>query len=50
LKEALAPTTVMTGNVTQLIIDLTQYLRFNKQSRHELALRVINGMYVVIPF
>lgn len=28
VKEILAPTTVMTGNVTQLFIDMTHYLKF----------------------
>ena len=49
-KEVLAPTTVMTGNITQLFIDMTNYLKLNKLHRHEIRLRIINGFYVILPF
>jgi uncharacterized membrane protein YoaK (UPF0700 family) len=49
-KEVLAPTTVMTGNVTQLIIDLTGYLKNKDQEKQNLKLRVVHAMYVILPF
>jgi uncharacterized membrane protein YoaK (UPF0700 family) len=49
-KEILAPTTVMTGNVTQLFTDLTNYVKLSKQSKQEFAMRIINGIYVILPF
>jgi uncharacterized membrane protein YoaK (UPF0700 family) len=50
VKEMSAPTTVMTGNVTQLFIDITNYLRFNGQNRHDIAIRITKGMYVIFSF
>jgi uncharacterized membrane protein YoaK (UPF0700 family) len=50
VKEILAPTTVMTGNVTQLFIDMTNYLRLSEQRRHEFIVRIFNGIYVILPF
>jgi uncharacterized membrane protein YoaK (UPF0700 family) len=49
-KEVLAPTTVMTGNVTQLIIDLTGYLKNKDLEKQNLELRVVHAMYVILPF
>ena len=49
-KEVLAPTTVMTGNVTQLIIDLTGYLKNKDLEKQNLKLRVVHAMYVILPF
>jgi uncharacterized membrane protein YoaK (UPF0700 family) len=50
VKEILAPTTVMTGNVTQLFIDMTNYLKFGGQKRNEFSTRIVNGVYVILPF
>jgi uncharacterized membrane protein YoaK (UPF0700 family) len=50
VKEILAPTTVMTGNVTQLFIDMTNYLELSEQRKQEFTLRIINGIYVILPF
>jgi uncharacterized membrane protein YoaK (UPF0700 family) len=49
-KEILSPTTVMTGNVTQLLIDLTNFVKLSDQSREQFSVRIINGMYVILPF
>jgi uncharacterized membrane protein YoaK (UPF0700 family) len=49
-KDVLAPTTVMTGNVTQLIIDLTGYLKNKDLEKQNLKLRVVHAMYVILPF
>jgi uncharacterized membrane protein YoaK (UPF0700 family) len=49
-RELFAPTTVMTGNVTQLIIDTSNYLRLCQHQREEFEVRISNGMYVVVPF
>jgi uncharacterized membrane protein YoaK (UPF0700 family) len=49
-KEVLAPTTVMTGNVTQLIIDLTGYLKNKDLEKQNLKVRVVHAMYVILPF
>jgi len=50
VKEILAPTTVMTGNVTQLFIDMTNYLKLSEERRHEFTERIIHGIYVISPF
>lgn len=49
-KEVLAPTTVMTGNVTQLFIDITHYFIYDTQHKQELKTKVINQSYVALPF
>jgi len=49
-KEVLAPTTVMTGNVTQLFIDITHYFAYDAQQKQELKTKIINQSYVVLPF
>jgi uncharacterized membrane protein YoaK (UPF0700 family) len=49
-KEFLAPTTVMTGNTTQLIIDLTGYLKNKNPEKQNLKLKLIHAMHVIIPF
>jgi len=49
-KEILAPTTVMTGNITKLFIDLTNYLKLSKLQRHEIRPRIMNGFYIILPF
>lgn len=49
-KEILAPTTVMTGNVTQLFIDITHHLRFRNHEEHELRLKIVKGTYVILSF
>jgi uncharacterized membrane protein YoaK (UPF0700 family) len=50
-KEVLAPTTVMTGNVTQLVIDLTGYLKNKDQQKKEFKLKIAQeAMYVILPF
>ena len=49
-KEVLAPTTVMTGNVTQFVIDLTGYLKNEDPEKHRLKLKIIGAMYVILSF
>jgi uncharacterized membrane protein YoaK (UPF0700 family) len=49
-KEVLAPTTVMTGNVTQFIIDLTAYLKNKNPEKQNLKLKLVNAVYVILPF
>jgi uncharacterized membrane protein YoaK (UPF0700 family) len=49
-KEFLAPTTVMTGNVTQSIIDLAAYLKNNDQEKQNLKLKIVHNLYVILPF
>ena len=49
-KEVLAPTTVMTGNTTQFIIDLTGYLRNKDQEKQNLKLKIVHILYVILPF
>jgi uncharacterized membrane protein YoaK (UPF0700 family) len=49
-KEVLGPTTVMTGNVTQFIIDLTGYLKNKDQEKQKLKPKFVNAMYVILPF
>jgi uncharacterized membrane protein YoaK (UPF0700 family) len=50
MKEILAPTTVMTGNVTQLFIDMTRYFKFRGPRRHEFTGGIAKGVYVILPF
>jgi uncharacterized membrane protein YoaK (UPF0700 family) len=50
VKEILAPTTVMTGNVTQLFIDVTDYLKLSETKKQEFTVRIVNGTYVILPF
>ena len=50
VKEVFAPTTIMTGNVTQLIIDITNYLKPIGQKRQDLSPRIVKGAYVIFPF
>ena len=49
-KEVLAPTTVMTGNTTQLIIDLTNYLKNKDQDKQNGKPKIVHTMYVILPF
>ena len=49
-KEFLAPTTIMTGNTTQLIIDLTGYLKNKDQEKQNLKLKIGHALYVILPF
>jgi uncharacterized membrane protein YoaK (UPF0700 family) len=49
-KEVIAPTTVMTGNVTQFIIDLTGYLKNKDQEKQNLKLKIVHSIYVILPF
>jgi uncharacterized membrane protein YoaK (UPF0700 family) len=49
-KELHAPTTMMTGNVTQLFIDVTHYITYDALQKQELKIRIINQSYVVLPF
>ncbi len=49
-KEVIAPTTVMTGNVTQFIIDLTGYLKNKDQEKQNLKLKIVRSIYVILPF
>jgi uncharacterized membrane protein YoaK (UPF0700 family) len=49
-KEVLAPTTVMTGNVTQIIIDIAGYLKNRNQENQNLKLKILHSIYVILPF
>jgi uncharacterized membrane protein YoaK (UPF0700 family) len=49
-KEVLAPTTLMTGNSTQFIIDLAGYLKHKDQEKQNLKLKLAHGMYIILPF
>jgi uncharacterized membrane protein YoaK (UPF0700 family) len=49
-KEVLAPTTIMTGNTTQFIIDLTAYLKNKDQGKQNLKQKLLQEMYVIFPF
>jgi uncharacterized membrane protein YoaK (UPF0700 family) len=49
-KEVLAPTTVMTGNVTQIIIDVTGYLKNKDLEKQKLKMKIVQSMYVILPF
>jgi uncharacterized membrane protein YoaK (UPF0700 family) len=49
-KEVLAPTTVMTGNVTQFVIDLTGYLKNKDPEKQSLKLKIRGAMYVILFF
>ena len=49
-KEFLAPTTIMTGNSTQFIIDLAAFLRNKNQEKQNLTLKLVHALYVISPF
>ena len=49
-KEVLAPTTVMTGNVTQFVMDLTGYLKNEDPEKHRLKLKITGALYVILSF
>ena len=49
-KEIIAPTTVMTGNVTQLFIDITHHLKFRHHQEYELSMKIVNGSYIILSF
>jgi uncharacterized membrane protein YoaK (UPF0700 family) len=49
-KEFLAPTTIMTGNTTQFIIDLTGYLKHKDPENQNLKVKLTNAIYVILPF
>jgi len=49
-KEVFAPTTLMTGNTTQFIIDLAGYLKNKDPEKQKLRLKVVHGMYIILPF
>jgi uncharacterized membrane protein YoaK (UPF0700 family) len=49
-KEVLVPTTVMTGNVTQFVIDLTGYLKNKDPEKQSLKLKITGTMYVILSF
>jgi uncharacterized membrane protein YoaK (UPF0700 family) len=49
-KEVLAPTTLMTGNTTQFIIDMVGYLKNKDQEKQNLKLKLVHGMYIILPF
>ena len=49
-KEFLAPTTVMTGNVTQFVIDLTGYMKNKDPEKQLLKLKITGSMYVILSF
>jgi uncharacterized membrane protein YoaK (UPF0700 family) len=49
-KEVFAPTTLMTGNTTQFIIDLAAYLKNKDQGKQNLKLKLVHEMYIILPF
>jgi uncharacterized membrane protein YoaK (UPF0700 family) len=49
-KEFLAPTTVMTGNVTQFVIDLTGYLKNKDPEKQYNKLKITGALYVILSF
>jgi uncharacterized membrane protein YoaK (UPF0700 family) len=49
-KEFLAPTTVMTGNTTQFIIDIAGYLKNKNPEKQNLKLKIVHALYVILPF
>ena len=49
-REVLAPTTLMTGNTTQFIMDLAGYLKHKDQEKQNLKLKLAHGMYIILPF
>jgi uncharacterized membrane protein YoaK (UPF0700 family) len=49
-KEVLAPTTIMTGNTTQFIMDLSGFLKQKDPGNQNLKLKLINGLYIILPF
>jgi uncharacterized membrane protein YoaK (UPF0700 family) len=49
-KEVLAPTTLMTGNSTQFIMDLAGYLKNKDPEKQNLKQKLVHGMYIILPF
>ena len=49
-KEVLVPTTVMTGNVTQFVIDLTGYLKNKDPEKQKLKLKITGALYIILSF
>jgi uncharacterized membrane protein YoaK (UPF0700 family) len=49
-KEVLAPTTLMTGNTTQFIMDLSAFLKHTNEEKQNLKLKLVHGMYIILPF
>ena len=49
-KEVLAPTTLMTGNTTQFIMDLAGYLKNTDPEKQNLKQKLIHGLYIILPF
>jgi uncharacterized membrane protein YoaK (UPF0700 family) len=49
-KEVLAPTTIMTGNTTQFIMDLGAYLKNKNQGKQMLKQKLVRGLYIILPF
>jgi uncharacterized membrane protein YoaK (UPF0700 family) len=49
-KEVFAPTTLMIGNTTQFIMDLAGYLKHTNEEKQNLKLKLVHGMYIILPF
>jgi uncharacterized membrane protein YoaK (UPF0700 family) len=49
-KEVFAPTTLMTGNTTQFIIDLAAYLKNKDQEKQNFKSKLVHAIYVIFPF
>jgi uncharacterized membrane protein YoaK (UPF0700 family) len=49
-KQVFAPTTLMTGNTTQFIIDLAGYLKHKDEEKQNLRQKLVHGMYIILPF
>jgi uncharacterized membrane protein YoaK (UPF0700 family) len=49
-KEVFAPTTLMTGNTTQFIMDLAGYLKHKDEEKQNIKQKLIHGMYIILPF
>ena len=49
-KEIFAPTTIMTGNTTQFIMDLAGYFKYKDWEKQNIKQKLIHGMYIILPF
>jgi uncharacterized membrane protein YoaK (UPF0700 family) len=49
-KEVFAPTTLMTGNTTQFIMDLAGYLKHKNDEKQNIKQKLIHGLYIILSF
>jgi uncharacterized membrane protein YoaK (UPF0700 family) len=49
-KEVLAPTTLMTGNTTQFIMDVAVFLKNKGREKQDLKQKLVHGMFIILPF